>query len=93
MSFVFRRYSNGFLQNKWSTTRDRPNSKILYKVGPKIQPQENKVHCFQKRCEDKNNERGHNGGHQQEVVSEITYFGVKLESTRGWRRQEVRIKT
>jgi hypothetical protein len=53
----------------------------------------NKVHYFQERTEvKKNNEGGHNGGHQHEVVSEIMYFGVKLESTGGWRRQKVRIK-
>jgi hypothetical protein len=32
-------------------------------------------------------------GQKLEVLSEITYLGVKLESTGGWRRQKVRIKT
>jgi hypothetical protein len=33
-----------------------------------------------------------NGGHQQKVVSETIYIGVKLESTGGRRRQNVKIK-
>jgi len=36
-----------------------------------------------------NNERCHMEGRKLEIVSEITCLGVKLESTRGWRRQKV----
>jgi len=37
------------------------------------------VIVFKKGVKLKKNERGHKGGYNLEVVSEITYFGVKLE--------------
>jgi hypothetical protein len=58
-----------------------------------MQPKKTNVNVFKKRLKLKKNERGHKGGHNLEVVSEITYFGVKLESTGSWRRQKVKIKT
>lgn len=57
-----------------------------------MQPKKTKVTVFKKGVKLKNNERGHKGGHNLEVVSEITYFGIKLESTGSWKRQKVRTK-
>jgi hypothetical protein len=48
---------------------------------------------FKKGVKLKNNEQWHMEGQKQEVVSEIIYLRVKLESAGGWRRQKVRSKT
>jgi hypothetical protein len=48
---------------------------------------------FKKAGTLKNNERWHMQGHKLEIVSEVTYVGIKLESKGGWRRQKSRITT
>jgi hypothetical protein len=59
-------------------------------VGPKLK---SKVMVFKKNGNLNNNERCHMEGHNLEIVREITYLGIKLESTKDWRGQKVRITT
>jgi hypothetical protein len=51
------------------------------------------VRVFKKGVNLNNNECLHMEGHKLEIVNEITYLGIKLESTRESRRQKAIITT